>query len=64
VQKNIVPFGVKHAVIPPPMASPDVVYSHANQRGVWDQGELGKLSTFGATTYRTDGGDSGSDEAH
>jgi len=46
------------------MASPDVVYSRAEQRGMWDQGELGKSSTFGGTTYRTSEGDSGSDEAH
>ncbi len=64
MQNNILPFGAKHAVSPPPMASSDVVYSHAEQRGMWDQGELGKSSTFGGTTYRTSEGDSGSDEAH
>lgn len=62
--QKVVPFGAKHAVNPPPMASPGVLYSHANQRGVWEQEDLSKPSTFAGTTYRTSEGDSGSDEAH
>lgn len=64
MQNSVVPFGAKHAVKPLPMASPSVAYSHTDQRGMWDQEELGKSSTFGGTTYRTNEGDSGSDEAH
>lgn len=64
MQTNIVPFGGKLAVTPMPMLSQDVLYSQDAQRGMWDESILKTSSLMANTTYKTNLGDTGQDDAH